>query len=97
MNADERLSAQNENYPALLIGQLAVCDGHHGNESGTHLCDFCFFVAEELANKVGCRFIIVNAIESAIGFYEKYGFKLLPRQRSRKQKTMYLNLFSNVT
>jgi len=97
MTAEERLHEQNENYPALLIGQLAVCDGHHQNDVGTHLCDFCFFVTEELSQKVGCRFIVVNAIKSAIGFYEKYGFKLLPHQGGRIQKTMYLNIFSNTT
>ena len=35
---------------------------------------------------------MVNAIESAIGFYQKYGFVLLPDQKDRKQKIMFLNI-----
>ena len=50
--------------------------------------------ALRFSERVGCRFIVVNAIESAIGFYQKYGFVLLPDQKDRKQKIMFLNILS---
>jgi hypothetical protein len=28
-------------------------------------------------NKTGCRFITVDALAEKVGFYEKYGFKVL--------------------
>ena len=92
MKAEDRLSIETENYPALLIGQLAVCKKFQREDIGSYLCDFCLDRALKFSDKIGCRFIVVNAIESAIGFYEKYGFILLPGQKSRKQKLMFLNI-----
>ncbi len=92
MNVKDRLVIETENYPALLVGQLAVCDEFQEKEVGTYLCDFCLDRATKFSDKVGCRFIIVNAIEAAVGFYEKYGFILLPGQKGRKQKLMFLNI-----
>lgn len=92
MDAEDRLELNVENYPALLIGQLAVCKKLQGQDVGTFICDFCFDRALRLSKRVGCRFMVVNAVESALGFYEKYGFVLLPRQESREQKVMFLDI-----
>ena len=94
MGVDDRLAIGIENYPALLIGQLAVCEKFQDKDVGTYLCDFCLDRALKFSERVGCRFLTVNAIESAIGFYLKYGFVLLPGQRDRKQKIMFLNILS---
>jgi GNAT superfamily N-acetyltransferase len=94
MDVDDRLAARIENYPALLIGQLAVCQKFQARDVGTLLCDFCLDRALRFSEGVGCRFILVNAIESAIGFYKKYGFVLIPDQKDRKQKLMFLNILS---
>ena len=94
MNVEDRLAIGIENYPALLIGQLAVCKESQAKDVGTYLCDFCLDRALRFSERVGCRFIVVNAIESAIGFYQKYGFVLLPDQKDRKQKIMFLNILS---
>jgi len=92
MSVEDRLAVGVENYPALLIGQLAVCKKFQAQDVGTFLCDFCLDRALRFSERVGCRFMIVNAIESAVGFYEKYGFVLLPDQKGRKQKIMFLNI-----
>lgn len=92
MGSKDKLQHKIENYPALLIGQLAVCKEHHDKNIGTYICDFCFNEALKFSEKVGCRFLAVNAIESAIGFYKKYGFVLLPKQAGRKQKVMFLEI-----
>jgi GNAT superfamily N-acetyltransferase len=92
MEAEDRPELKIENYPALLIGQLAVCEKLQGQDVGTFICDFCFDRALRLSKRVGCRFMVVNAVESALGFYEKYGFVLLPKQEAREQKIMFLDI-----
>ncbi len=92
MDVGDRLAIGIENYPALLIGQLAVCKQMQSQDVGTFLCDFCLDRALRFSERIGCRFIVVNAIESAIGFYRRYGFILLPSQKERKQKIMFLNI-----
>jgi hypothetical protein len=41
---------------------------------------------------VGCRFLVVGALESAVKFYERYGFILAPKQEKEKQKLMFLDV-----
>jgi GNAT superfamily N-acetyltransferase len=94
MEEEERLRIGKENYPALQISQLARQKDLVDQDIGTFLCDFCLGKAEEFSEKVGCRFLVLNARRKVIGFYEKYGFKLLPRQEQRREPIMYLNIFS---
>jgi hypothetical protein len=56
---------------------------------------FLFFIALCLSQNVGCRFLIVNAIASAVNFYKKYGFTLAPEQEKQKQKLMFLDITKN--
>jgi predicted GNAT family N-acyltransferase len=90
--SQDRLTQQVNSYPALLIGQLAVCEAHQGEGVGTYICDFCFDRAIRLSHRVGCRFLVVDALESAVEFYLKYGFTLAPKQEKEKQKLMFLDI-----
>jgi GNAT superfamily N-acetyltransferase len=92
LDVKDRLKSKIENYPALLIGQLAVYDELQHQDVGTFICDFCYDRALRFSKIVGCRFVFVNAIESALGFYLKYGFVLLPKQEGREQKVMFLDI-----
>lgn len=92
MSAEDRPPIGIENYPALLIGQLAVCSELQNKDIGTYICDYCLDKALKLSEKVGCRFIVVNSIDCAVGFYKQYGFILLPKQEGREQKVMFLNI-----
>jgi len=92
MPSEHRLSTGVSSYPALLIGQLGVCGKHQGNGVGTYICDFCFDRAIKLSQRVGCRFLVVDALESATNFYTKYGFTLAPKQEKEKQKLMFLDI-----
>jgi hypothetical protein len=56
MSATDRLKHKIENYPALLIGQLAVCAEHHGRDIGTYICDFCFSEALRFSRKLDADF-----------------------------------------
>ena len=94
LESKDRLTIGKENYPALQISQLAVCTDLWHNDIGTFLCDFCLAKAYKLSKEVGCRFLVLNSKRDVIGFYENYGFKLLPRQEERREPVMFLNIFS---
>ncbi|MFB3890142.1 MAG: GNAT family N-acetyltransferase [Candidatus Bathyarchaeia archaeon] len=91
MEAKDRPEAAIENYPSLLMGQLAVCKKLQNQDLGTYICDFCVDRAMKFSKRVGCRFVFVSAIKP-IGFYRKYGFILLPKQEGRHQKVMFLDI-----
>lgn len=99
MEKEDRLPKPIPNYPALLIGQLAVCEDQQRGDIGTYICKFCIDKAVKLSKIVGCRFVVVNAIakEKVISFYEKLGFILLPKQEDRKQKIMILSILNQDT
>jgi predicted GNAT family N-acyltransferase len=96
MTSENRLPKHIDSYPALLIGQLGVCSENQGNGVGTYICDFCFDRAIKLSQKVGCRFLVVDALESAVSFYIKYGFVLAPKQECEKQKLMFLDVTKTI-
>jgi predicted N-acetyltransferase YhbS len=93
MKSEHRLQIGKENYPALQISQLAVCTELERRDIGTELCKFSHGKAYEFSEKVGCRFLVLNAKRNVIGFYEKYGFRLLPKQEGRREPIMFLNIF----
>jgi predicted N-acetyltransferase YhbS len=93
LKSEDRLVIGKENYPALQISQLAVCVSHERKHIGIELCNFSLGKAYEFSERVGCRFLVLNAKRDAVGFYEKYGFKLLPKQEDRKEPVMFLNIF----
>lgn len=68
-----------KDYPAVLIGRLAVSHEFRSLHIGSDVLTYIkyWFVAPN--NKTGCRFVIVDAYnsESTKSFYEKNGFKLV--------------------
>ena len=62
-----------KSYPAAKIGRLAVSSSMKGNGIGSILLYFIktYFLID---NKTGCRFITVDALASAVPFYEKNNF-----------------------
>ena len=88
----DRLPKRIGSYPSLLIGSLTVSKDHQGNDIGTFICDYCFDKAVKLSQILGCRFLVVDAIESAVDFYVKYGFILAPKQEKEEQKLMFLDI-----
>ena len=62
---------------------------------GSVLIDFALGIAKnEIAEWVGCRFIIVDAKAKSVAFYEKVGFTLLdtPDNKARAEKVMFVDL-----
>jgi predicted N-acetyltransferase YhbS len=64
------------NYPALLLGRLAVANTERGKHVGKYLIKYYIFLALKKSKQCGCRFIVlVTKGDHRIKFYEANGFK----------------------
>lgn len=70
---------RNSQYPAVLVGQLAVFDKFRGKGIGKELLDFIKSWFRHHTNKTGCRYIVVDAINNpkVLNFYRENGFELM--------------------
>ena len=79
---------QMRRYPAVLIGRLGVNVDYASKGVGTELMDFIkrWFVQPD--NKTGCRYLAVDSynVKSALGFYEKNGFRYLFSNEEQEAK-----------
>jgi predicted N-acetyltransferase YhbS len=60
----------------LRLRQMAVAPNLHGKGIGASIINF----AENLAKDKGYKKIAMHARDSAIGFYEKFGYKIIGNQ-----------------
>ena len=67
-------SKRRKSYPALKIGRLAVNQEYAGTGLGTFILDSIKY-AFTTVKRLGCRFITVDALNTATPFYQKNGFK----------------------
>jgi GNAT superfamily N-acetyltransferase len=83
-----------QNYPAVKIGRLAVNEEFSGQGIGRFILDFIKNLILE-KNDIGCRFITVDAYDSAFIFYKKNGFVFLSDDDDKeKTRLMYFDLKS---
>lgn len=71
-------SKHRKDYPAVKIGRLGVTKTfqHSGQGWGSYIIDYIKrWMIDN--NKTGCRFITVDAYNSAVPFYLKNGFKFM--------------------
>ena len=70
---------RNSQYPAVLVGQLAVFDSFAGKHIGDEILSFIKGWFIDPLNKTGCRYIIVDASnhQKVIDFYQRNGFKFI--------------------
>lgn len=70
---------RNSQYPAVLIGQLAVFDAFSGMHIGDEVLSFIKGWFIEPLNKTGCRYVVVDAVnnDKVIDFYQRNGFKFI--------------------
>ena len=66
-------------YPAVLVGQLAVSDLFSGHHIGDELLDFIKSWFIDPLNITGCRYVIVDAVNhpKVFDYYQRNGFKFL--------------------
>jgi GNAT superfamily N-acetyltransferase len=63
--------------PVLRLARLAVDEEYRNNKIGTLLLRSVFHLAHEMAQKVGCLGVVVDAKKDAIEFYRQLGFEPL--------------------
>jgi GNAT superfamily N-acetyltransferase len=66
-----------KDYPAVLIGRLAVSSNFRSRHVGSDALEYIKYWFVDPFNKTGCRFLIVDAYNNsqARSFYERNGFK----------------------
>lgn len=67
-------------YPltVLRLARLAVAADHQGCGIGSRLLRFGLELAREMASRLGCVGVVVDAQRQAVGFYARLGFVELP-------------------
>lgn len=79
-------------YPAVKIGRLAVNECFTGEGVGTFLLDSIKY-AFTTVKRLGCRFLTVDALDSATVFYEKNGFQFFTeRDKDEETRLMFFDL-----
>lgn len=63
--------------PALRIARLAVAQSARRQGIGEVLLRFALRLAREMAERMGCVGVVVDAKADAVDFYERYGFESL--------------------
>jgi ribosomal protein S18 acetylase RimI-like enzyme len=85
-----------DHYPAIKIARLAVDHRYGGRGIGRDLVRLALgIILDEICPRVGCRFVVVDAKQSAVRFYDRTcGFTLLdtPENRASERPVMFLDL-----
>lgn len=80
-----------KNYPSLLIGRLAVDNNWRKNGIGKYLCQWCIGFAEDMSDKVGCRYVILQTNkDKKVDFYEKCGFNRGKEMEDDQEKLVWM-------
>ena len=89
-------SKRRKSYPAVKIGRLAVSEEFAGNGLGTFILDNIKYAFSNV-KRLGCRFITVDALNSAFSFYEKNGFQFFTEEDSDDEtRLMFFDLINFV-
>jgi GNAT superfamily N-acetyltransferase len=79
-------------YPGVKIARLAMDSRFERRGIGTYLLAAAIGKTLSVCESIGCRYILVDSKKSSINFYQKNGFKLVEKYKSRDFVPMYLNL-----
>ncbi len=83
--------------PAIKIGRMCVDKNYAFRGIGTHMMHFSMKLLLEVNEKVGCRFIVLDAKTqtNATRFYKKFGFEVL-KQREKGTIPMFLDMIKYI-
>ena len=84
-----------ESYPAIKVARLLVDARFRKRDLGRTLIDVAVGTAKQvICPAVGCRFVVVDAKQESVSFYERCGFSFLEtaENRSRSQPVMFIDL-----
>ncbi|MBP1945711.1 GNAT family N-acetyltransferase [Methanobacterium petrolearium] len=90
-NDKKRIGVNYPAFPSIKIGRLAVHEDHKRKNVGSILIMYAVGLALELGEKVGVRFISVDAYQGIEKFYEKNYFVELAECEDR-HVAMYTDL-----
>lgn len=81
-----------KDYPAVLIGRLAVSQDFRSRHIGSDVLEYIKYWFVDPNNTTGCRFIIVDAYNNDVtkAFYDRNGFK--PVFSSDEQEKEYRHM-----
>ncbi len=97
LNRKIPFSKQRSQYPAVLVAQLAVFDDFGGNDIGKEVLDFIKSWFIDPLNKTGCRYVIVDAVNTpkVLKFYQDNGFDFI--FSSDEEEMRYMSKAEQVT
>jgi GNAT superfamily N-acetyltransferase len=78
-----------ENYPALLLGRLAVDYRFRHRKIGSMVCSWCLGLARDLSKRVGCRYVALHAREAVVPFYVRNFFIVSEDEKNKPTKLFY--------
>lgn len=81
-----------EYYPSLLIGRLGVDQRLEGQGIGSRLLQLVYGIATQERERIGVRFLILNATSDSIAWWIRRGFTPLLGQGSRRLPFLYLDV-----
>lgn len=84
-----------EFQPAIRIARLAVAHTAQRSGYGKNLVDLAISIAlDQIQPIAGCRFLILDAKQKSVGFYETLGFRMLDTLENRQANTplMFMDL-----
>jgi len=85
-------SKRMRSYPAVLIGQMGGDRNFKGLNVGSQVLNYIKDWFTHPANKTGCRFLIVDALneDKVIEFYRKNGFNLVYDSEDEEKETFMI-------
>ena len=90
--ASSPFNKQRNHYPAVKVGRLAVDKSYAHQGIGRLILDSVKYVFTH-GNRTGCRFLTVDALADAMGFYERNGFRFFTQQdENHDTRLMYFDL-----
>ncbi len=72
-----------KSYPTMLLGQMCTDKKHRGRNIGSYVCKFAVGLAQELSNRVACRYVMLHTSKEKMVFYQRNEFVLAKPPRRR--------------
>lgn len=79
-------------YPAIDISKLAVAKKFQRKRIGEYTIRAAIGKILSISEHVGCRYITLDSLKDKVGFYKKYGFKIIDIYKDDEYIKMYLNM-----
>lgn len=90
-------SKRRRSYPAVKVGRLAVNENYSGQGLGTFILDNIKYAFSNV-KRLGCRFITVDALKTAVPFYERNGFQCITESdKDDETRLMFFDLKNFIT